>query len=217
MRIWIFHLHSIVSSENLCVVYIMLSLHVKLCTKSIMLPKFIVDDHINHWISLAVSLGFFDDIYVPVPFLFSPNRNEPVPGHKWASLLSLNLIEIELVPRFFHQVLLYHFFFCIRNWVNWIWNYEGGDYSVDAEDEVILLAIRFFALTIVQPCMQPHNFLAWLQIRFKVHDVSYPPIPLEPKDVKPFAPMVVTVSHRLKSLSLYQFCHFILMVVDHFK
>ena len=32
--------------------------------------------------SLAVSLGFFDDIYVPVPFLFSPNSNEPVPGHK---------------------------------------------------------------------------------------------------------------------------------------
>lgn len=32
--------------------------------------------------SLAVSLGFFDDIYVPVPLLFSPSRNEPVPGHK---------------------------------------------------------------------------------------------------------------------------------------
>ncbi|XP_042028211.1 DNA-directed RNA polymerase III subunit RPC8-like isoform X1 [Salvia splendens] len=81
---------------------------------------------------LRLSLGFFDDIYVPVPFLFSPNRNEPVPGHK--------------------------------NRVNWIWNYMHEDYSVDAEDE----------------------------IRFKVHDVSYPPIPLEPKDVKPFAPMVVT-------------------------
>ncbi|XP_042028212.1 DNA-directed RNA polymerase III subunit RPC8-like isoform X2 [Salvia splendens] len=91
---------------------------------------------------LRLSLGFFDDIYVPVPFLFSPNRNEPVPGHK--------------------------------NRVNWIWNYMHEDYSVDAEDE----------------------------IRFKVHDVSYPPIPLEPKDVKPFAPMVVTVSHTLKSLSL---------------
>ncbi|KAG6392795.1 hypothetical protein SASPL_147022 [Salvia splendens] len=81
---------------------------------------------------LRLSLGFFDDIYVPVPFLFSPNRNEPVPGH--------------------------------RNRVNWIWNYMDEDYSVDAEDEIM----------------------------FKVHDVSYPPIPLEPKDVKPFAPMVVT-------------------------
>ena len=34
------------------------------------------------------------------------------------------------------------------------------DYTLDAEDEVILVAIRFFTLIIVQPCMQPHNFLA---------------------------------------------------------
>ncbi|XP_042030834.1 DNA-directed RNA polymerase III subunit RPC8-like isoform X2 [Salvia splendens] len=89
---------------------------------------------------LRLSLGFFDDIYVPVPFLFSPNRNEPVPGH--------------------------------RNRVNWIWNYMDEDYSVDAEDEIM----------------------------FKVHDVSYPPIPLEPKDVKPFAPMVVTGSLDMDGL-----------------
>ncbi|XP_047956837.1 DNA-directed RNA polymerase III subunit RPC8-like isoform X6 [Salvia hispanica] len=35
----------------------------------------------------------------------------------------------------------------------------------------------------------------WMErMRFQVHDVRYPPIPLEPKDVKPFAPMVVTGS-----------------------
>ncbi|XP_047956808.1 DNA-directed RNA polymerase III subunit RPC8-like isoform X2 [Salvia hispanica] len=112
--------------------------------------------------ALRLSLGFFYDIYVPVPLLFSPNRSELDPGHK--------------------------------NRVAWIWNYKDEDYRVDGEDEVILPAILFISLTSVQPCMRPHNFLAWLLIRFQVHDVRYPPIPLEPKDVKPFAPMVVTGS-----------------------
>ncbi|KAL1539699.1 DNA-directed RNA polymerase III subunit RPC8-like isoform X1 [Salvia divinorum] len=89
---------------------------------------------------LRLSLGFFDDIYVPVPLLFSPNRSEPDPGH--------------------------------TNRVDWIWNYMDEDYHVHGEDE----------------------------IRFKVHDVRYPPIPLEPKDVKPFAPMVVTGSLDMDGL-----------------
>lgn len=85
-----------------------------------------------------MSLGFFDDIYIPVHLLFSENRCEPVPGHKDSVL--------------------------------WIWIFQGEDYPLDAVDE----------------------------IRFKVHSVSYPSVPVdhgqdsEQKDVKPFAPMEVT-------------------------
>ncbi|XP_011079992.1 DNA-directed RNA polymerase III subunit RPC8 isoform X1 [Sesamum indicum] len=94
---------------------------------------------------LRLSLGFFDDIYVPVPLLASPNHSEPDPEHK--------------------------------NGIRWVWEYEGENYPIDGTDE----------------------------IRFRVHNVSYPPVPLEQgkdsdekeseqKDSKPFAPMVVTGS-----------------------
>ncbi|KAG8389264.1 hypothetical protein BUALT_Bualt02G0210900 [Buddleja alternifolia] len=94
---------------------------------------------------LRLSLGFFDDIYVPVPLLATPNHSEPDPE--------------------------------LKDGIRWVWEYEGENYPIDGTDE----------------------------IRFRVHNVSYPPIPLEQakdsdekdsgkKDVKPFAPMVVTGS-----------------------
>lgn len=94
---------------------------------------------------LRLSLGFFDDIYVPVPLLPTPNHSEPDPSHKGA--------------------------------LRWVWKYEEENYPIDWTDE----------------------------IRFRVHNVRYPPIPieqakdsdgkdLEQKDLKPFAPMVITGS-----------------------
>ncbi|KAL8548096.1 hypothetical protein ACS0TY_007424 [Phlomoides rotata] len=90
---------------------------------------------------LRLSLGFFDDIYVPVPLLASPVHSEPDPR--------------------------------LKDSVTWIWEYDGQNYPIDGADE----------------------------IRFRVHNVSYPPIPLEQEEeasdkkaVKPFAPMVITGS-----------------------
>lgn len=82
---------------------------------------------------LRLSLGFFNDIYVPPPLMPSPSRSEPDPENK--------------------------------NQVRWIWQFEGQDeYPIDGVDE----------------------------IRFQVHSVSYPSVPLEQeKDSKPFAPMVI--------------------------
>ncbi|KAL5712391.1 hypothetical protein ACHQM5_014572 [Ranunculus cassubicifolius] len=49
----------------------------------------------------------------------------------------------------------------------WIWSYEGIDMAIEHLEE----------------------------IRFRVHSVQYPPIPVEQeKDTKPFAPMVITAS-----------------------
>ncbi|PON37999.1 RNA polymerase Rpb [Parasponia andersonii] len=54
-----------------------------------------------------------------------------------------------------------------RGRVTWIWDYDGQDFVIDWQDE----------------------------IRFQVRSVSYPPIPIEqPKESKPFAPMVITGS-----------------------
>ncbi|XP_073302736.1 uncharacterized protein [Primulina huaijiensis] len=100
---------------------------------------------------LRLSLGFFEDIYVPVPLLPSPNHSEPDPEQK--------------------------------DGIRWIWEYEGENYPIDGTDE----------------------------IRFRVHKISFPPVPLdlakkesdknqsdekdsEQKNLKPFAPMVVTGS-----------------------
>ncbi|KAL6564427.1 hypothetical protein OROMI_015877 [Orobanche minor] len=92
---------------------------------------------------LRLSLGFFEDIYVPVPLLNTPNHFEPDPDN--------------------------------RDGVMWVWEFEGQNYPIDRDDE----------------------------IRFKVHNVSYPPLPLSEVEVldgeeshqkvsKPFVPMVVT-------------------------
>ncbi|XP_073134759.1 uncharacterized protein [Henckelia pumila] len=92
---------------------------------------------------LRLSLGFFDDIYVPVPLLPIPNRSEPDPVQK--------------------------------DGIRWIWEYGGENYPLDGTDEV----------------------------RFRVHKISYPPIPVdevtksgekELEVMKPFAPMVITGS-----------------------
>lgn len=95
------------------------------------------------------------------------------------------------------MIYLYLRYVFIRDSVLWVWIYQGEEYPLDAVDEVMVL---FISLTIEENCIQPHNFIAWLQIRFKVHSVNYPSIPIdhgqdsEQNDVKPFAPMVVSVS-----------------------
>lgn len=84
---------------------------------------------------LRLSLGFFEDIYVPANLLPDPSHPEPDPRK--------------------------------RDRVTWIWDYNGEKYVIDGQDE----------------------------IRFQVHSVNYPPIPVEqPKESKPFAPMVITGS-----------------------
>ncbi|XP_024018813.1 DNA-directed RNA polymerase III subunit RPC8 isoform X2 [Morus notabilis] len=83
----------------------------------------------------VVTLGFFEDIYIPANFLPDPSRPEPDPRK--------------------------------RDRVTWIWEFGEQKYVIDGEDE----------------------------IRFQVHSVNYPPIPVEqPKESKPFAPMVITGS-----------------------
>ncbi|KAL6339841.1 hypothetical protein AAG906_034929 [Vitis piasezkii] len=81
---------------------------------------------------LQLSLGFFDDIYIPVHLMPNPCHCEPDPENK-------------------SQVI-------------WIWDYQEQKFPIDGLDE----------------------------IRFQVQSVSYPPIPVEqPKESKPFAPMMI--------------------------
>ncbi|KAH6755073.1 RNA polymerase Rpb7 N-terminal domain-containing protein, partial [Perilla frutescens var. hirtella] len=85
---------------------------------------------------IQLTLGFFDDIHIPVHLMCSETHFEHEPGHK----------------------------------ALWIWKSDEEDFPMEEKNE----------------------------IRFKVHSVSYPPVPkdhgqnLEQKDVKPFSPMVVT-------------------------
>ncbi|XP_071939002.1 DNA-directed RNA polymerase III subunit rpc8-like isoform X3 [Coffea arabica] len=83
---------------------------------------------------LRLSLGFFDDIYIPRALLPSPSHDEPDPEDK--------------------------------NQVRWIWEFNEQNYPIDGMDE----------------------------IRFRVHSIQYPSLPLEQDDgSKPFAPMLITV------------------------
>lgn len=84
---------------------------------------------------LRLSLGFFDDIYVPVHLMPNPSHFEADPVQK--------------------------------NQVSWIWEYQEENYAIDGVHE----------------------------IRFRVNNVSYPPIPIEAdKESNRFAPMVITGS-----------------------
>ncbi|XP_054825349.1 uncharacterized protein LOC129322913 [Prosopis cineraria] len=84
---------------------------------------------------LRLSLGFFDDIYVPVHHMPNPSHFE---GEAKNS-----------------------------NKGTWFWDFNEQSYPIDDTDEV----------------------------KFQVQNVSYPSIPVEqPKESKPFAPMVVTGS-----------------------
>ncbi|KAK6937606.1 RNA polymerase III, subunit Rpc25 [Dillenia turbinata] len=84
---------------------------------------------------LRLSLGFFDDIYVPAHLMPNPSSFETDPEN----------------PQY----------------KRWLWIFEDEKYPIDGFDE----------------------------IKFQVHNVSYPPIPIEQeKDSKPFAPMVITGS-----------------------
>ncbi|RVW54943.1 DNA-directed RNA polymerase III subunit RPC8 [Vitis vinifera] len=83
-------------------------------------------------VAFEVSLGFFDDIYIPVHLMPNPCHCEADPENK-------------------SQVI-------------WIWDYQEQKFPIDGLDE----------------------------IRFQVQSVSYPPIPVEqPKESKPFAPMMI--------------------------
>ncbi|XP_038713986.1 DNA-directed RNA polymerase III subunit RPC8-like [Tripterygium wilfordii] len=84
---------------------------------------------------LRLSVGFFDDIYVPVHLLPNPSRFEPDPHNGYQPM--------------------------------WTWEFDGEKLPIDETDE----------------------------IRFRVHGVNYPSIPLEqPESSKQFAPMVITGS-----------------------
>ncbi|KAL4587894.1 hypothetical protein LXL04_000770 [Taraxacum kok-saghyz] len=99
---------------------------------------------------LLLSLGFFEDIYIPEMQLPDPSYSEPDSENKRGLFLSA---------------------FVIRNQVKWIWKYENDrkvviDYLIDECDE----------------------------IRFRVQNITFPEIPKEQKDLKPFAPMEITGS-----------------------
>ncbi|XP_062177648.1 uncharacterized protein LOC133882476 [Alnus glutinosa] len=84
---------------------------------------------------LRLSLGFFDDIYIPGQLFPSPSHFKPDPNKKDKG--------------------------------SWEWEYGEEPFIIDGIDEIM----------------------------FRVHSVSYPPIPLEqPEEAKPFAPMVITGS-----------------------
>ncbi|RYR78958.1 hypothetical protein Ahy_A01g003820 [Arachis hypogaea] len=84
---------------------------------------------------LRLSLGFFDDIYVPLQHLPSPNEFKAESKNSTKG--------------------------------TWYWKYEEQSYPVDDSD----------------------------MIKFRIQNVTYPSIPVEqPKESKPFAPMLVTGS-----------------------
>lgn len=101
-----------------------------------------------------MSLGFFDDIYVPVPLLPSPNHSEPDPEQKWASLLLRDFFEIislrvwafamsEMIFCHIHNHALICFISFRRDGIRWIWEYEGENYPIDGTDEVSVLHFDF--------------------------------------------------------------------------
>ncbi|KOM58312.1 hypothetical protein LR48_Vigan11g134600, partial [Vigna angularis] len=93
-----------------------------------------------------ISLGFFDDIYVPA-------HHMPYPNH---------FVEDEQGK---------------RKGV-WFWDFNEQEYPIQETDV----------------------------IKFRVQNVSYPQIPVEqPKESKPFAPMLVTVSILLIIKPLFAF------------
>ncbi|XP_061351449.1 uncharacterized protein LOC133296474 [Gastrolobium bilobum] len=84
---------------------------------------------------LRLSLGFFDDIYVPAHHLPNPNHFVAEPTNSKKGI--------------------------------WFWDFEQSSYPIHDTDV----------------------------IKFRVQSVTYPPIPVEqPKESKPFAPMLVTGS-----------------------
>ncbi|XP_019455990.1 PREDICTED: DNA-directed RNA polymerase III subunit RPC8-like isoform X1 [Lupinus angustifolius] len=90
---------------------------------------------------LRLSLGFFDDIYVPAHLMPIPNHFEADP---------INSYENDSKKG------------------TWFWDYEGEHFPIEDSEA---------------------------EIRFRVQSVSYPPVPVEqPKESKPFAPMLVTAS-----------------------
>ncbi|KAK3441224.1 DNA-directed RNA polymerase III subunit RPC8 [Eucalyptus grandis] len=96
---------------------------------------------------LRLSMGFFDDIYIPFHLLPYPSRFEP---------------DSENGNRF-----------------RWIWEYQANGENEDDQTSATVYPIDEIGET----------------IRFRVQSVNYPSIPLEqPKDSKPFAPMVITGS-----------------------
>ena len=76
-----------------------------------------------------------------------------------------------------------------------------GSSILTLEPLVMVFAHKFWCSSL--------NFGVLLQIRFQVQSVTYPPIPVEqPKESKPFAPMVIMVSssielHPFKVFHLY--------------
>ncbi|XWS76314.1 hypothetical protein CRYUN_Cryun01aG0165300 [Craigia yunnanensis] len=92
---------------------------------------------------LHLSLGFFDDIYIPVHLLPSPSRFESDPNN--------------------------------RNQGRWIWDFGEAEEAQSGEPRFVIDGTD--------------------QIKFRVHSVIYPSVPLEqPENLKPFVPMVITGS-----------------------
>ncbi|XP_020970542.1 DNA-directed RNA polymerase III subunit RPC8 isoform X2 [Arachis ipaensis] len=93
---------------------------------------------------LRLSLGFFDDIYVPLQHLPSPNEFKAESKNSTKG--------------------------------TWYWKYEEQSYPVDDSD----------------------------MIKFRIQNVTYPSIPVEqPKESKPFAPMLVTIFEKVTYGSIY--------------
>lgn len=82
----------------------------------------------------------------------------------------------------------------------WYWDYDEQEYPIT--DVVSLLS--FFVNCMIG---KQRVCLIWLpmwQIKFRVTNVSYPQIPVEqPKESKPFAPMLVSVSILLLTSPLF--------------
>ncbi|XVF21665.1 hypothetical protein REPUB_Repub12eG0109800 [Reevesia pubescens] len=92
---------------------------------------------------LHLSLGFFDDIYIPVHLLPSPSRFESDPKN--------------------------------RNQGRWIWDFGEAEEAQSEEPRFVIDGTD--------------------QIKFRVHSIIYPSIPLDqPENSKPFAPVVITGS-----------------------
>ncbi|KAJ9568177.1 hypothetical protein OSB04_004143, partial [Centaurea solstitialis] len=125
---------------------------------------------------LRLSLGFFDDIYIPELLMPEPSRADLDPEHKshlnkFQITFLVILMELKVsADGKFHWVEEFAIPFSYPwNQYKWTWTFNDEKYLIDGYDE----------------------------IRFRVQNIKFPEIPKEQKEPKPFAPMEIIVSFQL--------------------
>lgn len=170
---------------------------------------------LNLWLTLAVTLGFFEDIYIPAHHLPNPNHFVAQSINRWHCLYLLIILgwTLNIIQKHIHMISFFFFMhnslsFCVKHHAYMpsmkITARMAYGFGIMTNKHHILLMILmwlgFFAFHVnCIVCLEHEEHTKfWLpmwQIKFRVQSVSYPPIPVEqPKESKPFAPMLITVS-----------------------